>query len=163
MSDDIKTKKEIVGELLLTEEDTMKKLQSLIEKTKSFVRIDQKANKIVISSEFDFIIIEKILLFLIGKYFSKELGLSETDGMLLKELQKESGIVRSTLTKPLGQLSDSGYIGQDEKKRYFIRHYKIEEVVNSLHNKYIEKNSDAKGIRLKSKTKNKKRGSSKNG
>ena len=163
MSDDIKTKKEIVGELLLTEEDTMKKLQSLIEKTKSFVRIDQKANKIVISSEFDFIIIEKILLFLIGKYFSKELGLSETDGMLLKELQKESGIVRTTLTKPLGQLSDSGYIGQDEKKRYFIRHYKIEEVVNSLHNKYIEKNSDAKGIRLKSKTKNKKRGSSKNG
>ncbi|MCP8305037.1 MAG: hypothetical protein H3Z50_06200, partial [archaeon] len=120
-------KKEILKELLLTEEDILKKLKMLIDKTKVFVKIDQKTSKIVLSSKFDFSNLEKILLFLIGKYFSKELSISDKESMNIQELEKESGIKKTTLSKPLGVLLYSDYIGKDNEKRYFIQHYKIEE------------------------------------
>lgn len=116
MAESIKTKKEIVEELLLTEEETLTKLKILIDRTKNFIGIDKKTHKIVVKSEFDFANFERVLLFLIGKYYSKELGLSEAEAMQVKDLEKESGIVRTTLSGPLGELQDAGYIGQDEKK-----------------------------------------------
>lgn len=149
MDDEIKNKEEILKELLLTEEDTLKKLRVLIDKTKTLVKIDQKTNKIVISSEFNFSNPEKVLLLLIGRYFSKELGISNTEGMDIQELEKESGIKKTTLSKPLGGLLFSGYIGQDSGKRYFVHHYKIEEIVNLLHSRFIEKASEVKGIQIK--------------
>ena len=145
-------KEEILKELLLTEEDTLKKLKTLIDKTKALVKIDQKTNKIVISNKFSFSNPEKILLFLIGKYFSKELGVSDIEGMDIQELEKASGIKRTTLSRPIGGLSYSGYIGQDEEKKYFIHHYKIEETVHALHDKFIEKSTDAQGMKIKYKT-----------
>jgi len=160
MTDEIKSKEEILKELLLTEEDTIEKLKTLIDKTKNFVRIDQKTNKIVVSNEHNFSNPERLLLFFVGKYFSKELGLNEKECMDLQELEKESGIKKTTLSKPLGGLLYSGWIGQDEEKRYFIHHYQIEKIVNSLHEKFTENNPNAKGISIKYKqtTKTKKKG-----
>jgi hypothetical protein len=149
MSDQITNKEEILKELLLTEEDTLKKLKALIDKTKTLVRIDQKTNKIVVSSEYDLSNPEKVLLVLIGKYFAKELGISKVEDMDIQELEKESVIKKTTLSKPLGGLLYSGYIGQNKEKKYFVHHYKIEEIVSLLHSKYIEKASDAKGIQIK--------------
>lgn len=149
MNDEMKDRKEILKELLLTEEDTLKKLKELIDKTKNLVKIDQKTNKIVVSSELKFSNLEKVLLFLIGRYFSRELNISDKEGMDIKELEQVSGIKKTTLSKPLGGLVYSGYIEQDDDKRYFVHHYKIEEVVNSLHQKFIEKDPKAKGIKIK--------------
>lgn len=149
MNNEIKNKEEILKELLLTEEDTLKKLRVLIDKTKTLVKIDQKTKKIVISSGYNFSNPEKILLLLIGRYFSKELGISNTEGIDIQELEEESGIIKTTLSKPLGGLLYSGYIGQDNEKRYFVHHYRIEEIVNLLHSKFIEKAPDAKGIQIK--------------
>ncbi len=149
MTDEIKDKKEILKELLLSEEDTKKKLKALIDKTKLLLKIDQKTKAIVISSEFDFLNPEKILLFLIGRYYSKELGMSENEKMDIQELEKESRIKKTTLSKPLGLLLHSGYIDQDNEKRYFVHHYKIEGITNSLHDKFIEKKKSAKGIKVK--------------
>jgi len=149
MNNEIKNREEILKELLLSEEDTLKKLKMVIDKTKSLVKIDQKTKKILVSSEFGLSNPEKILLFLIGKYFSKELGVSEKESMDIQELEKESGIKKTTLSKPLGGLLYSGYIGQDNEKKYFVHHYKIEETVNSLYNKFIGRISNAKGIKIK--------------
>lgn len=149
------SKEDILKELLLTEEDTLEKLKTLIEKTKALVKIDQKTNKIVISTKFGFSNPEKILLFLIGKYFSKELDLCEKEGMDIQELEKESGIKRTTLSRPLGGLSYSGYITQDAQKKYLIHHYKIEETVQALHDKFMEQSKGAQGIKIKYKPSNK--------
>ena len=160
MVDGTKSKEEILKELLLTEEDTIEKLKTLIDKTKNLVRIDQKTDRIVISNEHNFSNPERLLLFLVGKYFSKELGLSDKEGMNIQELEKESGIKKTTLSKPLGGFLYSGWIGQDKEKRYFIRHYQIEKIVNSLHEKFTENKPNAKGISIKYKpaTKPKKNG-----
>ncbi|MCG2719101.1 MAG: hypothetical protein L6408_09760 [Nanoarchaeota archaeon] len=149
MDEEMKSKKDILKELLLTEEDTIKKLKVIIDKTKNFVRLDQKTNKIVVSNEYSFSNPEKILLYLIGKYFSKELGLSENEGMDIRELEEESGIKKTTLSKPLGDLIYSGFVGQSNKKKYFIHHYHIEKTVKLLHEKFIENAPNAKGVQIK--------------
>jgi hypothetical protein len=158
MDKELKSKEDILKELLLTEEDTLKQLKTLIDKTKAFVKIDEKTKKIVVSSEFNFLNPEKLLLFLIGKYFSKELGITDKEGMDVQELEKESGIKKTTLSKPLGGLLFSGYIGQDEEKKYFVHHYRINDIVNMLHNKFIEKAKNASGIIIRYKTSGKKKG-----
>ena len=149
MDQEDKIKKEVLKELLLTEEDTIKKLKNLIGKTKYFVKLDQKTNKIVISSEYNFSNPEKILLYLLGKYFSKELKMNTQGGMEIQELEKESGIKTTTLSKPLGGLLYTGWIGQDSEKNYFIHHYQIEKLVNLLYEKFIEKLPDSQGILIR--------------
>lgn len=137
------SKEEILKGLLLTEEDTLKKFHTLIEKTKPLVKIDKKTNKIVISNKFN---------------FSKEFGLIEHEGMDIQELEKESGIKKTTLSKPLGGLSTSGYITQDDQKKYLIHHYKLEETVQTLHEKYIDKSKGVQGIKIKYKPSKKYKG-----
>jgi len=152
MDNEQKDEKEILRELLLTEEDTVKKLKVLIDKTKAIIKIDQKTKKIVFSSDFECTNTEKVLLHLIGKYFCKELSLCENIGSDVKEMEAETGIKKTTLSKPLGGLLYSGYIGQDSEKKYFVNHYKIEDIVNSIYDKYIEKKENAKSILVKLKS-----------
>lgn len=156
-------KKEILEELLLTEEDTLKTLKDLIDKTKAMIKIDEKSNKVVLSSEYSYSNSEKILLCLIGRYFCKELGLCEKEGLDLREIETETGIKKTTLSKPIGGLVHSGYLGQDKDKKYFIHHHKIEDVIKILHDKYVNKNPNAKSLYLKYKLPDKKRGGSING
>ena len=147
--EEIKNKSEILRELLLTEEDTLDNLEVLIDKIKIFFRIDQKTKKIVLSSEFNFLDQEIILLVLIGKYFSKELGLSDNEGMNIQELENECQIKKTTFSKPLDGLLDLGYVWIDNEQRFLVQHYRIEDIVKSLNDKYIEKTPNAKGIQLK--------------
>jgi len=150
-------KKEILKGLLLTEEDTLAKLKTLIDKAKTIIKIDEKSDKVIIAPEFKFSNQEKILLFLIGRYFSKELGICDNERLDLKGLENATGIKRTTLSKPLGELVYSGYIGQDNEKRYYIYHYKIEGIINILYDKYVEKKPNAKFLILKYKSPKKKR------
>lgn len=130
----------------------LKKLKMLIDKTKNLIKIDHKTNKIVVPSEYNLSVPEKVLLFLIGKYFSKELGISKIEGMDIQEIEKESGIKKTTLSKPLGGLLDSGYIEQDNERKYFVHHYQIGKIINLLHEKFIENAPNAKGIQIKYKS-----------
>ena len=163
MIKETKNTKEILKELLLTEEDTLAKSKSLIDKTKAIIKIDQKSGKILISSDNDFSNAEKVLLFLIGRYFSKELGICDKEGLDVQELETTTGIKRTTLSKPLGGLVYSGYVGKDNEKKYFVHHYKIESIVNLLHDKYVEKKSNAKSLNLKYKSPGKRKKGGKDG
>jgi hypothetical protein len=149
MDNNIKQKKEILKDLLLTEEDRLKGLKILVEKAKSLVKIDEKTGKIVISAAYDFAVYEKILLLLIGKYFSKEMDLCDQTSMNIKELEEESLIQKTTLSKPLGGLRYSGYIGEDTEKRYCVYPHRINDIVEALYAKHVEKMSNATDIVVK--------------
>jgi len=153
MVEESKDKEEILKELLLSEEDTLKKLRNMVDKTKTLVKIDHKSKNIVVTTEYNFSNPEKILLYLVGKYFSKELGITDTKGMDIQEFENITKIKKTTLSKPLGVLLYSGYIEKDDQKRYYIQHYKIEEVVTTLYLKYIEKNPEVKELKYKTKRK----------
>lgn len=133
---DDEKRKEILKGLVLSEEDTLKKFEELINKSRKLFAIDGKTNKIVFES-INFQNPERITLFLIGKYFAKEIGLSQDYRFTTRQISDGLGIKITTLGSPLGKLVSSGYISQDGDK-YTINHYKIQDILDSLILKYQE-------------------------
>ncbi len=155
-------KKEIIKELLLSEEESVAQLKAIITRAKSLVRIDGKTKKTVVAGQFDFTVPERIALLLIGRHFAKELGLHEQEGLTIKELEDESGIVKTTLSGQLGRLVRSGYVGQDNEKRYYVVRHRINDVIEALHAKYVDK-TNSRGIPFKSESVSKRKKEKKNG
>jgi len=134
---DTEKRKEILKELVLSEEDTFKKFEELIKKSRSLFAIDGKKGKILFENP-SFSNHEKVSLFLIGKYFAKELELVDDYKQTSKEISNSLVIKTSTLSSPLGKLVNSGYVSQEGDK-YFINYYKIDEILDSLVLKYQDR------------------------
>lgn len=130
-------RKEILKELVLSEEDTFKRFEELIKKSRSLFAIDGKKGKILFENP-GFSNHEKISLFLIGKYFAKELELVDDYKQTSNEISSSLMIKSTTLSSPLGKLVNSGYVSQEEDK-YFINYYKIDEILDSLVLKYQDR------------------------
>ncbi|KKK42383.1 hypothetical protein LCGC14_0530940 [marine sediment metagenome] len=129
---------DILKDLLVDEECTLEDLRRLVEKSKSFLKIESKSGKIIISPEFPFIVKEKIIIFLIGSYFSKELGLNNDIQITSRYMSEEIDIAQTTLSGPLGDLAKSKIIGI-ENNSYAIKFYEIEMQLNLLTEKYLFK------------------------
>lgn len=134
------SKEEILKGLVISEEDTRAQLQELVSKTKQLFRIEEKSKKIVFGPGFKFTNYEKILLYLIGKYFSKELNLIKENKCKLKEISVDLAIKATTLSKPLGKACSNGLVNK-EGEFYSIAHYRIEKVIDSIIQKFKPKES----------------------
>ncbi len=130
-------RKEILKKLVLSEEDTFKRFEDLIKKSRNLFAIDGKKGKILFENP-SFSNHEKVSLFLIGNYFAKELELVDDYKYTSKEISDSLMIKLTTLSGPLGKLVASGYISQEGDK-YFINYYKIDEILDSLTLKYQNK------------------------
>lgn len=139
----IKTKEEILKGLIISEEDTKAQLQELVGKTKELFRIEEKTKKVILSPNLTFNNEEKILLYLIGKYFSRELHLVNEDKFKLKEISDDLGVKSTTLSKPLGQACSNGLVLK-EGEFYSIAHYRIKDIVDSIIQKDEPKNGKPK-------------------
>lgn len=120
-------KKKILSELLLSEEESAADLKSIITSAKNLVRINPRTKQIIIASQYGFTVLETVVLFLVGRHFAEELGLHEQEGVRVQDLEKETGIVKTTLSKPLA------HARQDEERRYHIVRHRIGEVIQALH------------------------------
>jgi hypothetical protein len=126
-----KPEQEILKGLLISEEDTRAKLQELVDKSRKLFRIDEKSKKILFTTGNKFTNREKILLFLIGKYFAKELKLIPDNEFKLKEIADNLAVKGTTLSKPLGEVCSEGLV-EKHGDQYAIAHYRIEDVVDSI-------------------------------
>ena len=80
------TKEEILKGLIISEEDTRAQLQRLVAKAKKLFGIEKNKKKIVFSQSYKFTNREKILLYLTGKYFAKQLNLIEESKFKSKDI-----------------------------------------------------------------------------
>jgi hypothetical protein len=94
----------------------------------------------VLSPKFTFTNYEKILLYLIGKCFAKELHLIKEDGFRLREISEGLAIKETTLSSPLGKACSDGLVDK-EGALYFIAHYRIKDTVDSIIQKYESEKS----------------------
>lgn len=132
-----KDKLEIMKDLLVDESHSLEDLKKLVAKSKNFLKIEQQTGKIIISHEYNFTIREKIVLFVIGKYFCDELGFEKeeiTSGVISENLN----IPQTSLSGSLGNLVDENIFSK-EGSAYNIKYYQIEKQLDSLDDKYIQK------------------------
>ena len=129
------TKEEILKGLIISEEDTRAQLQRLVAKAKKLFGIEKNKKKIVFSQSYKFTNREKILLYLTGKYFAKQLNLIEESKFKSKDISDDLGVKTSTLSKPLGEVFSEGLV-EKEGQVYSIVHYRIGEIIDIITQKY---------------------------
>ena len=148
MPDD--TKEIIHKGLFLTEEDTRAQLEEIIDELGKLIKIDSKNDKVILSMH-PYSNSDKLVLNLVGKYYINLADASKSDQFSFRELVNDLSIVKTTLTSPLGTLIYSDYVAQDpQTKNYYVKHYRIKEIVTQLYSKYISKDKGA-GLKIKSK------------
>ena len=59
-------KLDILKDLIIDEEYTLEDLKRLVEKSKSFLKIESKSGKVIVSPKYPFTTREKIVILLIG-------------------------------------------------------------------------------------------------
>ncbi|MBI1769547.1 MAG: hypothetical protein HYR67_14360 [Bacteroidetes bacterium] len=155
-------RKEILKSLLITEEDTLERFEELVKKSTTLFRINGKDGGVIF--EIDSLTnAERISLYLIGQYFANELSLVNSYKKSSAEISKDLTIKSTTLSAPLGQLASSNFVSLEDSL-YFINHYKISEILDSLITKYANHSKVTKlGLTLKGPTERKKRPSNTKG
>ena len=138
-------KLDILKDLLIDEECTLEDLRRLVEKSKSFLKIESKSGKIIISPDFPFTIREKIIIFFIGLYFTKELGFNPDVQITSRYISENIDIAQTTISGPLGDFVKNKIVSI-EKNSYTIKFYEIEKQLNILTEKHLlEKRKDTNG------------------
>lgn len=129
---------EILKELLADEEHTIENLKRLVAKSKPFFKIIQvdTTGKILISREFPFSLTEKGILYLIGIYFSKEMGLNKDIQITSREICENIQVAQTSFSGPLGELVKQHIIKKDDVE-YTIKYYNIEPQLDALTSKYL--------------------------
>lgn len=124
-------KKELLKELLVNEKDILTNLSGLVEKSKSYFKIEGINGKILFNDISSLTNNNKIGLTLIGKYFAYELEIIKKKGLSLPELGEELNIPQTTLSSPLGTLIDNGFV-EKINGEYNICYHKILEFLNNI-------------------------------
>jgi len=128
-------KKEILKELLISEDDTLEQLHELVAKTKPFLAIEKESGRIILKQK-NLTNTQQLGLYLIGKYFAHNLSLAGSSQATFDELSKELGIVKTTMSWPLGELVKNGFVRKPEEGKYEFVYHKIAEFLESLMKKH---------------------------
>lgn len=131
MSEPNLEKQKAIKQLFISEEDTIAKLKELVELSKPYFGIERPSGKIILNHSKCGSNINKISLFLIGKYFAKEGGLIENGVFTLKEISEGIGVIVTTLSGPLGTLVNSGIVDKKGDSHKIVYH-KIEGFLKSI-------------------------------
>ena len=130
MEEENLTKKDILKGLVLDEKDTLEKLKDLVNKSKDLIRIEGHSGKIVFVKS-NLSLRGKIILLAVGKYFSKELGLSDLGSVSFDELRKGTGAESQALSRPIGMLLKENILAK-EGNTYTIKYYQIEKCIDNI-------------------------------
>lgn len=142
----------ILKDLIVDEDHTLEDLKRLVQKSKPFIMIENHTGKILISAKYPFTASEKIITFLVGIYFSKELGLNQELQITSRLISENINVVITSVSGPLGGLVWNNIVGQ-EKNSYLIKYYEIEKQLDILSSKYLLKDKEPPPTVIKQKTK----------
>jgi len=126
----------ILKDLILDEEHTLEDLRRLVEKSKSFLKIESKTGNVIISTDFPFTVNERIILCLIGIYFSKELGLNQDVQITSRFISEAIDIAQTSISGPLGEYVRRNIVGSKENS-YAVKYHEIEKQLDLLVSKYL--------------------------
>ena len=137
MVNEYEEKKKIIQDIILKEEDIKTQLQRLVKLAKPFLSIEDKTGKVVLKQEFPFNNSEKIILFLLGKFFAYHAGIIKENTVKLSDVSDGLGIVVTTLSAPMARLVKSMVIDKPQKDAYQINPYHCEKIIEEMNKKFV--------------------------
>lgn len=128
-------KKEILGKIFLKEEDTLRELGELVNLSSRLFKIEQESSGVIFDQNVSLSNRDRILLLLVGRYFSKEMGILEYDGLPIADISKQLGIPNTTLSAPLGDLVKKNILRKNENGEYRVVYHQIKNELQRLNGK----------------------------
>ncbi len=128
-------KKEILSKIFLKEGDTLKELGELVTLSSGFFKIEQESASIIFNQDVSISNRDKIILLLIGRYFSKEMGVLQSDVLPIAEISKQLGIPNTTTSAPLGDLVRKKIVRKTDNGDYGILYHQIKSELQRLNGK----------------------------
>ena len=122
---------DILSKLVIDENQASADLEELVRLAEGMLGIEKTTGQIIILNRSILGLREQCMLYLIGATIAKKLGLREVAEMTPQEL---SALVRkpaTTLSKPLGQLVNDGFVTRNEGK-YLCAFYRGKEYLQTL-------------------------------
>jgi len=133
---DIKSKKqEILDKIFIKEEDTLKDLEEIVDRSLKHFKINPEGERNILFEKHITKIFSKILLLLIGLYLMKHNKVRESESINISDIARMLNIRKTSLSKPLGILLNNGSIKKDNEGNYSIEHYKIKNILGELEKK----------------------------
>ena len=127
-----RSKKEILDKIFLKEEETLEKLDKIVELARRHFKVEFDTSNIVFKSSNDYSIREKIILLLISRYLANNAGTINHDELDISEISKTLATRKTSLSKPLGIMLSEGKIKKNQIGKYSIVHHKILSLLEEL-------------------------------
>jgi len=130
-------KKNILKEIITSEETLVLRLKRLVEAAKPFLRVEEKTGGVIISQDYKFTNFDRIFLLLLGKYFAAQYEILKDYSLSLGDISTELGIKRTTLPSPLKILIKDGVVERPKENTYRVNPYKAEYLLRKLREKNL--------------------------
>jgi predicted Rossmann fold nucleotide-binding protein DprA/Smf involved in DNA uptake len=124
--------KELLEKLLVDKTEMRKNLNELVDKSLKIFRIEKETGKILFQNFGKLSDPERILTFLIGKYFATELELLKENELSISQISKEIGRPLTALSGPIRELVKKGWVEKLPTRRYRIVYHRMDEILDNL-------------------------------
>jgi biotin operon repressor len=131
---DIKDK-ELYDKLVVDSNQRNEQIEKIImDKVPNLIKIRTEDGGIDFENYDDLENTERILLFLIGKFLAKRLGLIEKTSFSQKDIYSELELPRTTVQGNLKKLKEKGYIIKTSEDSYTISYHRIIGILEGISN-----------------------------
>jgi uncharacterized membrane protein YcgQ (UPF0703/DUF1980 family) len=134
-------KKKILEEIIMKEEDVLSNLKTLVQLSRSFLKVEETTGRVVLTEKYSFTNSEKVFLILVGKYFAKHYEILESEVVSNKEVSEDLGVPVTTLSGPLGELVEKHTVEKCDRGQYKVNPHKVEATLQKLKQKHISEKS----------------------
>ena len=128
-------KREVLSKIFLKEGDTLKELGELVTLSSRFFKIEQESASVIFNQGISISNRDKIILLLIGRYFSKEMSVIQSDVLPIAEISNQLGIPNTTTSAPLGDLVKKKIVRKTDNGDYGIIYHKVKSELQRMNGK----------------------------
>ncbi len=128
----IDDEREVLRKLVVDEREVIKGLADLVEKAKSVFSIAAPSGKIIFQNFGELSDEKRILVLLLGKYFARRLGFTETAELGISGIAEELGRPKTALSGDVGNLIKDGLIEKLPDRTYRIAYNRLRDVFNKI-------------------------------
>ncbi len=124
------TDKDILKELLV---DKQRILRDSVNKAKDIIGIDSKSGEIVFKVLLTKLsAVQKIGLYLVGRYFAHGLELTKTDHASIDELSSNLGVEKNNLGWRANEMETDGIIHSAGRNKYRVAKVKVPDILDDI-------------------------------
>jgi hypothetical protein len=123
---------DVLKKLFIDETDTLKELEKLVDSASKVFRIERPSGRVVFRDFKNLTDKQRIAAYLSAKYFATKSQIITNYDFGIGDIAKELGRPATSLSGPIRQLVDEGFVESLPDKKYSIVYHRLTEVFETI-------------------------------